>query len=195
MHTRLSRPTRDALLQAALLTPLAVGLERPEETALALRTADLFSFRRPGLPLTVRPFGYQGKEGAWVIAVVFHLESATRRAFEGVAYLNPRKADDLHLLHLLTKQEQLPVIFFSSQLRVAVSHRAEWTVHHRQDLRLTLAQIGHARIGEAHGRETDPDFERVKGEFERLYSAPRLLKTHGAGEIRLSSSFKGAVLD
>jgi hypothetical protein len=195
MNTRLTPRSHNALLQAPLQTPLVVGLERPEETALALRTVDLFSFRRPALSLTVKPISYQGKEGAWVIAIIFQIAGIPTGSLEGAAYLNPRKAHDLPLLQSLIKQERLLILFYSPRLQVVVSRTATWTVDQRQELRLTLAHMSRAQLGDHPHDEEDQDFARVRQEFERIYTVKNLLTTHTTREIRVSSPFKGAVLD
>lgn len=195
MNIRLTQRSHNVLLQALLQTPLMVGLEQPEETALALRVVDLFSFRRSELRLTVKPISYQGKEGAWVVAIIFQIAGIPTGSLEGAAYLNPRKADDLQLLQSLTKQERLLILFYSPRLRVVVSRPAPWTVDQRQDLRLALAQMGRVQQGENQQAEEDPEFTRVKKEFERLYSVNHLLTAHTIREMHVSSPFKGAVLD
>lgn len=195
MNIRLTQRSHNVLLQAPLQTPLVVGLEQPEETALALRVVDLFSFRRSELRLTVKPISYQGKEGAWVVAIIFQIAGLPTGSLEGAAYLNPRKADDLQLLQSLTKQERLLILFSSPRLRVVVSHSAPWTVDQRQELRLALAQMGRGQLGNDPQNEEDLEFARVKQEFERLYSVKHLLTAHTIREMHVSSPFKGAVLD
>ena len=66
MKATLVQAHRTALLQTLLATPVLVGLEKSQETALAMRVTDLFSFRRQGLPITVKAIGYQGKEGTQI---------------------------------------------------------------------------------------------------------------------------------
>lgn len=196
MARLLSPASRTTLLQTPLLTPITVSLEKPEETGLALRTANLFSFRRQDLPLLVRPISYQGKEGIWVTAIAFRIAGSRNDSLEGAAYLNPRNAYDLRLLQHLTKQDRFPVLFFSPSLRVVISQAAKWTVHQRQELRVMLAQAAHARIGDAISRrETDPDFERARQEFQKVYSIEKLLTLQTPGTVRVSSPFRGAVLD
>jgi hypothetical protein len=171
-------------------------LEKSEETGLALRTANLFSFRRQGLPRLVRPLSYQGKEGIWLAALAFRIAGSRTDSLEGAAYLNPRNAYDLRLLQHLTKQDRFPVLFFSPTLRVVISQSAEWTVHQRQELRVMLVQATHVRVsGAISRRETDPDFERARQEFEKIYSIEKLLTLQTAGTVRVSSPFRGAVLD
>jgi hypothetical protein len=172
-----------------------VSLEKPEETGLALRIANLFSFRRPGLPLLVRPLSYQGKEGIWLAALAFRIAGSRTASLAGAAYLNPRNAYDLRLLHHLTKQDRFPVLFFSPTLRVIISQAAEWTVHQRQELRVMLTQAAHAPVGGATSKEADPDFERARQEFEKIYSIEKLLTLQTARTVRVSSPFRGAVLD
>ncbi|MGE0680104.1 MAG: hypothetical protein AB7P69_04205 [Candidatus Binatia bacterium] len=173
-----------------------MSLEKPEETGLALRTANLFSFRRQNLPLLVKPLSYQGKEGVWVAAIAFRIVGSRNDSFEGAIYLNPWSAYDLPLLQHLTKQDCFPVLFFSPTLRVAVSQAVEWTVHQRQELRVMLAQAAYACLDDAISkRETDPDFERARQEFEKVYSIEKLLTLQTAGTARVSSPFRGAVLD
>lgn len=196
MVKHLSSASRTALLQTPLLTPIAVGLEKPEATGLALRTANLFSFRRQDLPLLVKPLSYQGKEGVWVVAIAFRLAGSHNPALEGATYLNPRNADDLRLLQHLTKQERFPILFFSPTLRIVIRQTTEWTVHQRQELRVMLSQTVHARIDEAISRrEPDPDFEQVRREFEQIYSIEKLLTLHTLGTVRAASPSRGVVLD
>jgi hypothetical protein len=195
MNTRLTQQFQNALLQVPLQTPLVVGLERPEETALALRTVDLFSFRRSELRLTVKPISYQGKEGAWVVAIIFQIADIPSGSLEGVAYLNPRKAHDVQLLQSLIKQERLLILFHSPRLRIVVSRTAAWTIDQRQELRLALAQMSRVQLGDHPHDEEDQDFARVRQEFEQIYTVKNLLMTRPTGEVRVSSSFKGVVLD
>src|SRR5713101_6978383 len=105
-HTKAGIPQayRTVLLQKPIHAPVLIGLEKPAETALAMRVHDLFSFRRQGIPISVRPIGYQGKEGTWVVAVAFRITSNAAAPLEGIAYLNPRLADDYSLLQHLTRQ-------------------------------------------------------------------------------------------
>lgn len=195
MNIQLTPHSRDALLDTELHTPTLVGLENPHEAALAMRTTDLFSLRHSGLRLTVKPICYQGQEGAWVVAILFQLAGIPTGTLEGAVYLNPRKVYDLTLLQSLIKQERLLILFYSPRLRVVVSHSAPWTVDQRQELRLALAQMGQVQLGDHLQNEEDPEFTRVKEEFERLYSVNHLLTAHTIRERHVSSPFKGAVLD
>lgn len=195
MDTQLSQHSKRALLNTELHTPTLVGLENPHEAALAMRTTDLFPLRRSGLRLMVKPICYQGKEGIWIVAIIFQIAGIPTGTLEGAAYLNPCKMYDLTLLQSLIKQEQLLILFYSPRLRVVVSRPAPWTVHQRQDLRLTLAQMGRVQQGENQQAEEDPEFTRVKKEFERIYSVTHLLITHTSRATHFSSPFKGAMLD
>jgi hypothetical protein len=183
-----------ALLQTPLLTPSLIGLEKSDETALALRVTDLFSFRRPGLPITARPIGYQGKEGPWVVVLAFALKRESLPVQYGAVYVDPLQDEGHLLLQRLGKQERLPFLFCSPRLKIVVSHDAPWSVHHRQEIRLILAQIGHR----SHHRARDSasaDFERAKQEFQRLYSLRTFLTIPPRSEPRGSPHFRGVVLD
>lgn len=196
MRGRLSQISRTRLSQTPLLTPIMVDLENPEEAGLAIRTVNLFSFRRQGLPLLVRPISYQGKEGVWVAAIAFHIASSHGDFLEGAIYLNPRNAGDLRLLQCLIKQDRFPILFLTPQLQVMVNHSAKWTVHQRQGLRQMLAQAAPLGIsGATVSGANDPDFERGKREFEKICSIKHLLKLQTVGTIRASSPFRGAVLE
>jgi hypothetical protein len=195
MKANIPQAYRTALLQRPLSTPTLIGLEKPEETAVAMRVTDLFSFRRQGIPITTRAIGYQGKEGIWVVAVAFCLARNPAAPFAGVAYVNPRQASDLHLLQCLAKQERLPFLFLSPHLKVTVRQNASWDVHHRQEVRLLLAQIGHLRSVQETAGSMDPDFECARQEFQRLYSVKTLLAVRTQGDARTSSPFRGVVLD
>lgn len=196
MERLLSDAAKTALLHTPLSTPIAVGLEQPEETGLAIRTTRLFAFRRHGLPLLVRPLSYQGKEGIWAAALAFRIVGHHKELLEGVVYLNPQNAFDVQLLQQLILQDQFPILFLSPRLRTMISHVAEWTVHHRQELRMMLAQAAHVRVNNSlAAHEADPDFERVKQEFEKMYAIQKLLTLPTAGMIRAASPFRGAVLD
>jgi len=196
MTGRLSNTSKTRLSQTPLLTPVMVGLEHPEEAGLALRTANLFSFRRQGLPLIVRPISYQGKEGVWVVAIIFHVSDTRGQAIEGSTYLNPRRSWDLHLLQCLIKQDRFPILFLSPQMHVAVSHNTGWTIHQRQGLRQMLAQaVPLGGNGMTTNGDVDSDFERGKREFEKTYSVENLLKLQTMSPIRSTSPFRGAILD
>jgi len=196
MAQRLSQSSQALLLQTPLLTPTVIGLEQPEETALAIRTANLFPFRQPGLPILIRPISYQGKEGIWLAILAFRIKDSHKKFFEGAGYLNPRNAEDWRLLQHLIKQERLPILFLSPRLRIVISHAAEWTAPQRQELRLLLTQAPRVRTsGAVFGEGMDPDFERVKREFAQIYSIQNLLMLQPGGIIRPASPFRGAVLD
>src|SRR5215471_1811939 len=87
-----------AILQAPMSTPLLIKVGPPEETALAMRVEELFSFRRAGLSANVQLLGYQAKEGVWVIIVAFRLLGFPAAPLEGTVYLNPYKAPTMDLL-------------------------------------------------------------------------------------------------
>jgi hypothetical protein len=195
MKVDLPKAYRTSLLQAPLSTPTLITLENPIETALALRVADLFSFRRQGLPISARPFGYHGKEGVWVAAVVFRVVRALVAPLEGAVYLNPRQGIDLQLLEHLAKQERLPFCFLSPHLKVTVRRDAPWSVYHRQEVRTLLAQIGHSHPHNRLAEGEDLDFERARKEFASLYPEETLLSTRFQGDRRVSSFFRGVVLD
>src|SRR5262245_32477225 len=145
MKMTFSPSSRAFLLQQPLATPILVRLEKPADTALALRVTDLFSFRRPGLPITVRAIGYQAKEGTWVIAVAFRIAGIPVAPLEGVVYINPHSEADCSLLQPLATQERLPFLFLSPHLKIVISEEALWSVHHRQEIRLLLAQVAHTQ--------------------------------------------------
>ena len=195
MKATLVRAHRTALLQTSLATPVLIDLEKSQETALAIRVADLFSFRRQGLPSRVRAIGYQGKEGTWMVAVAFRITGTPVAPFAGAAYVNPRQEDGQRLLQRLAMQERLPFLFFSPHLRVVVRQEAGWSVHHRQEVRLLLAQIAQAQTDKRLTGSEDLDFDRAKKEFQDLYSIRTLLAAHPRSEVRLSSPFRGVVLE
>lgn len=196
MHGRLSQISKTHLFQTPLLTPVIARLESPDEAGLAVRTANLFSFRRQELPRLIKPISYQGKEGVWIVAIVFHVSDAHGNALEGTVYLNPRKAWDLRLLQCLIKQDQFPILFLSPHLQVVVSHNVGWTVRQRQELRQMLTQATPLGASDAiASEEKDLDFERGKREFEEVYSIKNLFQLRTVGSIRSSSPFRGAVLD
>jgi hypothetical protein len=55
--------------------------------------------------------------------------------------------------------------------------------------------MSYAQLGDRLGHEEDVDFQRARQEFARIYTVKNLLKTGAAGEVRVSSLFKGAVLE
>lgn len=195
MKVSIPQSYRAVLLQTPPATPICISLGNPAETALAMRVAELFSFRRAGIAITAKPVGYQGKEGIWVVALAFRVASRPAAPFESVAYLNPRRAEDLLLLQHLTKQDQLPFVFFSPHLKVSVRQAAPWSVEQRYEVRMLLARFDHGKREREQGNETDPDFEKAKAEFRRLYSVRTLLSAHPQREAHISSPFRGAVLD
>lgn len=195
MKVRIPQAYRTVLLQQPVSTPLLVGLENPTETALALRVTDLFSLRRQRRSITVWPIGYQGKEGPWLVAIAFCVGNDPAAPLEDAAYMNPRQADDHRLLQHLATQERLPFLFLSPRLTVAAGHGAPWSVQHRQEVRMLLARIEHSLPGEELTGSVDPDFERVKQEFQGLDAIKTLLTLHTHSDVRLSAPFRGVVLD
>ncbi|HEV8718907.1 MAG TPA: hypothetical protein VGX03_39565 [Candidatus Binatia bacterium] len=195
MKTTIPQTYRTSLLQQPTATPILVCLEKSADTALAMRVADLFSFRREGLPITARAIGYQGKEGTWVVTVAFRIAGTAVAPLEGVAYANPRYEDDLHLLQSLATQERLPFLFLSPHLKVVIQQEATWSVHHRQEVRLLLAQVAHAQTNKRLAGDEDLDFDRARKEFQELYSVSTLLAAQPRKDIRMPSPFRGVVLE
>src|SRR5712691_5467353 len=191
MKTTISQAYRTLLLQQPTATPILVRLEKSEDTALAMRVTDLFSFRRQGLPITVKAIGYQGKEGTWVVTVAFRIAGTPVAPFEGAAYANPRQEDGLRLLQRLATQERLPFFFLSPHLKVVVRQEAGWSVHHRQEVRLLLVQMAHVQTNKRLTGGEDLDFERAKKEFQDLYSIKTLIVVNPRSEVRFSSPFRG----
>ncbi|MEW6296788.1 MAG: hypothetical protein AB1671_03495 [Thermodesulfobacteriota bacterium] len=195
MRARIPRMYQAALLQLPLATPTLIRLDAPRQAALAMRVTDLFSFRRAGTALTAKLIGYHGKEGVWVVAVVFRLTGGRAGPCEGVACLNPKRADELSLLRQLTMQERLPVVFLSPRLTIAVGKDAPWPVQQRQEARLLLARLDSPAPEHETKGDGDPAYEAAKAEFRRLYPVTTLLLPHTEREAPLSSLFRGAVLD
>jgi hypothetical protein len=193
MKVNLPLSYQAVLLQTPVLTPTLARLENPQQTVLAMRVTDLFSFRRDGIAITIQPVGYQAREGVWVVAVAFRLGGTVPH--EGVVYINPQKADDRGLLQNLAQQEQLPFIFLSPRLQVAVQQTAPWSVHHRQEVRMLLARLEHLPMEKDLERGREQDFARAKREFQRLYTVKTLLLPHARREAQIPSPFRGAVLD
>ncbi len=195
MKATIPKAYRVSLLQTPLYTPTLIALEKPTATVLAMRVSDLFSFRRQGLFIVARPIGYHGKEGTWVGVVAFRIAGTPGPPLEGAAYLNPRQEDDLRLLESLAKQEQLPFLFLSSHVKVVVRQEAPWSVYHRQEVRMLLAQAGHVQAHKRAIEGEDGDFARARQEFASLYSVKTLLAARPQGQRRVSSPFRGVVLD
>jgi hypothetical protein len=195
MKVNLPRPYQAVLLQTPVLTPMLARVEKSQQTVLAMRVIDLFSFRREDIAITVQPVGYQAKEGVWVVAIAFRLGGGPTVPHEGVVYINPQKVDDRGLLQHLAQQEQLPFIFFSPRLQVAVQQTASWSVHHRQEVRMLLARLEHLPMEKELERGKEQDFAQAKREFQRLYAVKTLLLPHAQREAQIPSPFRGAVLD
>ncbi|MBI3798481.1 MAG: hypothetical protein HY268_16150 [Deltaproteobacteria bacterium] len=195
MTTLISPAYRTLLLQQPLVTPILLRLEKSSDTALALRVADLFSFRRQGLPLTARAIGYQAKEGTWVVAVAFRIAGIPVASLEDVVYVNPQCEADFSLLQSLATQERLPFLFLSPHLKIVIRQEALWSVHHRQEVRLLLAQMSHTQPKKRLGESEDLDFARARKEFQELYSVSTLLAVHPRKDVRLPVPFRGVVLE
>ena len=65
----------------------------------------------------------------------------------------------------------------------------------RREVRLLLAQVAHAQTHKRLTEGEDLDFARAKKEFQDLYSISTLLAVHPRSEVRLSSPFRGVVLE
>ena len=194
MQITLLPADRTLLLQQPIAAPILLRLKRPAGTALATRVANLFSFRRPGLPITARAIGYQAKEGLWVVAVAFRIAGIPVAPLEDVVYLNPRCEVDFLLLQSLATQECLPFLFLSPRLKIIIEQEAPWSVHHRQEVRLLLAQLAHTQTkGRLAGE--DDEFVRARQEFQQLYPISTLLAAHPRREVRVPAPFRGVVLE
>jgi len=130
-----------------------------------------------------------------MVAIVFRIAGVPTAPIEGAAYVNPRREDDFRLLQHLGKQEHLPFLFLRPRLKVAVRQEAQWTVHHRQEIRLVLAQISHSQGSQKSVDDGDRAFECVRQEFARLYSVKNLLAFRTPRDVPVSSSFRGVVLE
>jgi hypothetical protein len=95
MTPLLLAPHRKLLLQAPLLTPVLLGFEGQDLTALALRVDHLQPFRQNGGPITVKLAAWKATRGMWVVAVAFRVANDSRRPLEGATHLNPQQATDL----------------------------------------------------------------------------------------------------
>jgi len=195
MRINIAKAYQTVLLHQPIHTPVLVGGEKPEETALAMRLHNLFSFRRQGIPVVAKPIGYQGREGTWVVAVAFGIAGTPATPMTGAAYLNPRQADDHRLLQHLAKQEQVPFFFLSPRLKVAVRQHANWSVQHRQEVRMLLVRMDHSLLDKRHGGSMDPDFEQAKKDFQGRYPIKTLIAGFPQGGAWVSSAFRGVVLD
>ncbi len=196
-HTRVRIPRsyQTLLSQLPLATPLLICLENPQQVALARRVTDLFALRRTGTTPTAQLVGYQGKEGVWVVALVFGLISGRATLGQGIVYLNPKRADDLFLLRPLTIQERLPFVFSSPRLTTTVRRDGPWSILQRQEARMLLAQLDLSCAERDVERDGDPMFEAAKAEFQRLYPSTTFLPPYAQPQVPLSSPFHGAVLD
>ncbi len=164
------------LFQAPLSTPLLISVGSPQETTLAMRVEELFSFRRKGLSADAQLVSYQAKEGVWVIVVAFRLSGFLTKPLGGIVYLNPREAPMMAPLLPLTKQERFPFVFLSPRQKVMVSHDAPWSVHQRQEVRLLLSQLHSTSGGQpTAGQQNDLEFVRARQEFERVSTGRNLL--------------------
>jgi hypothetical protein len=195
MTTLISPAYRALLLQQPIVTPILLRLEKSSDTALAIRVADLFSFRRQGLPITARAIGYQAKEGAWVVAIAFRIAGIPVASLEDVVYINPQCEADFSLLQSLAMQERLPFLFLSPHLKIVIRQEALWSVHHRQEVRLLLTQVGHTQTKRRLGEGEDRDFARAQKEFQELYSVSTLLAVHPRKDVRVPALFRGVVLE
>ncbi len=184
------------LRRQAFYTPTLVGLSGRRKTGLAMRVRELFSFRREGLPITVRLVGYQGREGVWLIAVAFRIAADAQSLLEGIAYLNPRQADDYHLLHNLAQQEGFPLLFLNESLKVGVGQEVVWSVYNRQQVRILLHQLDHVLPELREGGGADTAFNAVHQDFHARHSVQTLLaaQPHVTG-VSFGSSFRGVVLE
>jgi hypothetical protein len=195
-RTTIARPDECALLDAPPFTPMLLALGSPEEATLAMRVEELFSFRRTQRSAAIQLFGYQAKEGVWVVVVAFHLSPLPTGSFTGKLYMNPREAQTMTLLSLLAKQERFSFVFFSPHLKVMVAHQAPWTVHHRQEVRLLLAHLQHSsRAHPFPTTQSDPEFARACQEFEQAAAGKALLFPALKNDLGPVSPSRGVVLE
>ncbi|HXG20757.1 MAG TPA: hypothetical protein VNN62_16990 [Methylomirabilota bacterium] len=196
MSSVLRARDKEALLRAPLATLQLIKLAATEETALAMRTADLFSFRRPGISVSAQLLGYQAKEGVWVVAVHFCALGSFSTPLTGIVYLNPQEPRVLELLYPLARQERLPLLLFSPQLKITIRQQAPWSVQQRQEARLLLAHLRHyAGEGVSLTSMQGAEFERARQEFERVYAGKSAPSLTLSSSQTLLSSFRGVVLE
>lgn len=184
-----------ALSRLAPTAPALICLEHPQQVAVAMRVADLFSLRRARFTATTTLLGYEGKEGVWVVAIVFRLASGRDPLHQGIVYLNPHRTHDTLCLRHLTTQEGLPFLFLSPRLAITVRKDGPWGIQQRQQARLLLARLDSVATEENVHSHTDLAFEAVKAEFERLYPLATLLSPSAQRHLPRSFSSRGAVLD
>ena len=196
MKVNIAKGYHARLYQQAFYAPILVGLTGRRKTGLAMRVRELFSFRREGLPITVRLVGYQGREGVWLVAVAVRIATDAESLLEGIAYLNPRQADDYHLLHHLAQQEGFPLLFLNDSLKVGVGQEVVWSVHNRQQVRVLLHQLDHVLPELREDSGADADFSAIRQEFHARHSVQSLLaaQPHVTG-VSFGSSFRGVVLE
>ncbi|MBI2997902.1 MAG: hypothetical protein HYY46_05535 [Deltaproteobacteria bacterium] len=165
-------PQRALLLRMPSYTPLLLGLERRNETALTMRVEDLASFRKPELPIQVGFVLYRSEAGMWLVCVPFRIIDKPEDPLEGDAYINPRQASDYALLENLARQNIFPVVLLSPDLKDAVVKGIPWRLQGEATNALGAVD---ASVAGKLGGNWDPDFERAKREFQGRFTVRELL--------------------
>lgn len=168
-------PQRRALVKMPVYTPVLLGLAERNETALLVRVDDLWSFRKAGMPISVKFIAWRSERGTWVCCVAFRVAEKSEGPLEGDAYLNPRQAQDYELILRLTAQEIFPIFFLSADLGDAVGKRISWPDQQRAEVAQAPGWIDQDVTGAKLEGAFDPDFDRSKVAFQKTHALRDLL--------------------
>ena len=196
MQVALDSRSHQRLQTTAPDSPAVVKLKGGRETALAMRVAEVFSYRRPLQPFLLNCIGYQATGGTWVVTLAFQLGTESERHVAGCVYLNPLYNEDAVFLHHLALQERVVFVFLNPALSGGMSQERVWSVEERYRVRLLLSQTERA---DSQQTANTPEFERAKAEFDGRFALPDLLVTRtpigGTMAPFLRGSVHGAVLE
>lgn len=106
------------------------------ELVLVVRVEALEWFLDRQPPILLDLLSWRSPQGVWVVVISYQLCPNFGVAKGGSFYLNPLQESEAELLHKLTRQEFLPVIFFSEDCEV----------HYTTKVRLDSQTLMHWRL-------------------------------------------------
>ncbi len=171
-------------------SPTLVELRGGSETALAMRVADIFSYRRPLQPFVLNCIGYQATGGVWIVTLAFQLGAESERRVAGRVYLNPLHNEEAVFLRHLALQERVVFVFLNPSLSGGVSQERAWSLEERYGVRLLLGQTERSVSQQP---VNTPEFERAKAEFDARFSLSDLLATRTSIGGTAPPFFLGAI--
>ena len=129
-----------------------------DELALVVRVEDLEWFLEMHPPVFLDLVSWHSPRGAWVVIVSYQLHPSFGGTKGGSFYVNPRQETEAELLHKLTHQESLTVVFLSEDCESHYTSKVMLDPQVVMTWRRQVEEIKHELKGRGIVEEHDEEF-------------------------------------